>query len=96
MGERYEPNESRVRIKRFAPRWTIPEGIETNRESSSEVGIRIREVLIGRGEHAGRDHLLELPLLVLLLLQVHGNDDLLCLNRGYFSREAQGAADGES
>ena len=90
---RYEPNESRVRIEWLTPRWAVPEGIKANRKASSEVGVGIREVLIGRGEHARGDHLLELPLLILLLLQVHGNRDLLSLERSDFSRETQGTAE---
>lgn len=92
---RAEPNESRVRIKRLAPRWTIPEGIQTNREASSEVGVRIWEILIGRSEHARGDHLLELPLLV-LLLQVHSDGGLLRLERIDFLQEARETTKGKT
>lgn len=90
---RYKPNESRVRIERLAPWWTIPEGIKTNRKAPSEVGVRIREVLIGRREHARRDHLLELPLSI-LLLQVHSNGGLEGRARRDFSQEAERIARG--
>ena len=72
--EGHEPNQSRVWVERFAAWWTIPERIETNRKASSEVGVRIRVELAGRCEHVLWDHLLELTLWVLLLLQVHSNE----------------------
>lgn len=87
---RYKPNESRVRVKRLAPRWTISEGIKTNREASSEVWVRIWKVLIGRGEHACRDHLLELPLLVLLLFQVHSNGSRCVSNKAVSRKRPKG------
>ena len=90
--EGHEPNQSQVWVERLAPWWTIPERIETNRKASSEVGVWIRVELAGRCEHVLQDHLLELTLWVLLLLQVHSDAGVTCPVRTGFSEEAEGTA----
>ena len=90
---RREPDESRVGIERLAARWPIPERIEANREAAGKVGVWIRKVWIGGGEHVAGDHLLKL-LLALLLLQVHGNGESKGVERTDFSQEAERPAKG--
>ena len=86
---KHEPNESRVWVEGLTPRWAIPERIETNRQASSKVGVWIREVWVGGGENAAGDHLLELLLLGLLLLQIHGNGGSRGVEGTRFSQESE-------
>lgn len=95
MRWRREPDESRVGIERFAARWPVPERIEANREATGEVRVWIRKVWIRSCEEVSRDHLLELLLLALLLLQVHGNGESKGVERTDLSHEADRLAERE-